>query len=146
MIHNSEVADILDLVGIPLRAVPARSPKTADEHVRLLSRYVGYRSGISSARDWRDGYELSKGVPGILGDCLWSHVFKHGFSASDIRAYPEMLRLAALISGATGYPMTDDAVLSNMRRYFWKAVLDDIKDATSFNAGHQYQNPMSLAT
>lgn len=152
MIKNSEVANMLVLVGIDPARTPARQQHVAATHIALLVRYIGYKAGIQAAKQSRADYDLDKEDTAILGDFIATRLTFRATYYPDKSLFHEMRRMLALVEGATGYPMTSERNERKALIHFLKAVLDDIRqlkakyEATSDLAPRdEIQSPARLA-
>jgi hypothetical protein len=127
MIRNSEVANILLLVGIDPAKAPARHHDIACGHVRVLARYIGYRAGQQASKQSRNDYNLQMDDTAILGDFIATRITLRRPDHLDKSLFHDMRRTLALVEGATGYPMTNDQSERKAIAAFLKAVLDDIR-------------------
>ncbi|MCS4090083.1 hypothetical protein [Rhizobium sp. BK176] len=127
MVRNSEVANMLVLVGIDPAKAPARQQHVAAKHVALLVRYIGYKAGIQAAKQSRGDHDLDKKDTAILGDFIERRLTFRATDHLDKSLFHEMRRMLALVEGATGYPMTSERTEKKALIHFLKAVLDDIR-------------------
>jgi hypothetical protein len=127
MVRNSEVANMLILVGIDPAKAPARQQHVAAKHVALLVRYIGYKAGIQAAKQSRVDHDLDKQDTAILGDFIERRLTFRATDPLDKSLFHEMRRMLALVEGATGYPMTSERTEQKALVHFLKAVLDDIR-------------------
>lgn len=131
---NGEVANVLQLVGIDPKNVPARHAHAASRHMDILVRYVGYKAGLDAAKLSRSDYDLNKETPEILGDFIQSRITSKPLDPMDKSVFHEMRRMLALIEGATGYPMTTERMEAKALTHFLKAVILDIEQQLANNA------------
>jgi hypothetical protein len=152
MVRNSEVANMLILVGIDPAKAPARQQHVAAKHVSVLVRYIGYKAGIQAAKQSRVDHDLDKKDTAILGDFIERRLTFRATDHLDKSLFHEMRRMLALVEGATGYPMTSERTERKALIHFLKAVLDDIRqlkakyDGTiDLDPGEQNQAPTRLS-
>ncbi len=129
MINNPEVLDILQIVGLNPRKVPAKVPEDALAHIQILVRYAGYKAGVQAAARWHTNYDLTKKSCEILGDFIEDQLTFRDHGPRDFSLFHDMNRTLALLEGATGYDLTSREPSLMAYHVFWSAIIDDIKNS-----------------
>jgi hypothetical protein len=131
MLHNQKIRHIFELMGIDPARVPAKRVDIIRRHVELIMRFVGYKAGLAAAKHALHRYDIDQKPHRVLGDFMAGELFERDGGHGSRSLYHEVHVLLAAVEGATGYPLTSEAVNRKTVLFFWRAVLAEIKNKQS---------------